>query len=139
MDNLLKDVWINLLYLKGGRFVEWIKRRPPPIPEEDCGYNPTEYPNDGKWPEYMRSHCQHLFTPPTLQNSYSVGGGESISDFGDLVSFPANTSHRGVADGSEERVCLFWFSFPQKHVFISLLFFFLFIMTYFFISGLPRL
>jgi hypothetical protein len=137
MDYLLKGIWINLLYLGSGPTVE-VQIRPPPQPVPDTpAFSPGLYPYRGSWPQYLRENASHLFVPPSLldQTKSNIFGGDEPVPFGDLVSFPANFTHRGVApsdDSETERFCVFWVSFDQL-VFYSF-YLFLFFSFFFFFS-----
>jgi hypothetical protein len=73
-----------------------VRKPPPPPPENDENFDFSLYPEKGGWPEYLRKHCQHLLGTPDMQESFEYEGGEIPSPFGELVSFPGNTTHRGV-------------------------------------------
>jgi hypothetical protein len=118
MDTLLQRVYINLLYLTGGKTVKYQMRPlPVPPPTDDEMYNPKLYPSEGGWPAYLRRCATHLLVSPSIlaHPDFEVRGGEAPSELGELVSFPAPTTHHGVApDTPTDRVTLFWFSFDKS-------------------------
>jgi hypothetical protein len=114
-----------------------VQNRPSPRPVPDSPeYDPGLYPYEGSWPQYLRENASHLFVPPSLldQTKCPLIGGEEPEDFGDLVTFPANLTHRGVApsdDSETDRYCLFWLSYDQL-VFFSFYLFVFFSFIFFF-------
>jgi hypothetical protein len=134
MDTLLGGVWTNLLYFGEGRTVEVLNRPSvEPVPDSP-DFKPTLYPNQGGWPRYLRRNASHLFQSKSLttyDGDYAVLYGDPISQLGEIICMPANTTHRGIApDEEEERFCLFWPSYSQKvscFFYTFFFFFFLFI------------